>query len=124
MGVRGRESDQDFLYSTDYTLRMFTVKPLRDFTLWLTGLKDGTVRGAVTARVKRLAFGLTGDSAAVGDGVSELRIPLGAGWRVYYVQHGLTIVVLLCSGNIRTQSKDIQRAKQLSKTLSFSKEES
>lgn len=82
MGVRGRESDQDFLYSTDYTLRMFTVKPLRDFTLWLTGLKDGTVRCAVTARVKRLAFGLTGDSAAVGDGVSELRIHLGAGWRV------------------------------------------
>lgn len=101
---------------------MFAVKPLPAFTLWLTSLKDATVRGAVTARIKRLSLGLTGDTAPVGGGVTELRIHLGAGWRVYYVQHELTIVVLLCGGSKRTQVKDIQRARQLAATLDFSKE--
>ncbi len=96
---------------------MYTLKPLPTFTDWLTNLKDGTVRGAVLARLKRLAHGLPGDVAPVGEGVSELRIHLGAGWRVYYVQHGQTIVVLLCGGTKKTQAKDIVRAKALAQQL-------
>ncbi len=69
------------------------------------------------ARLKRLAHGLPGDAAPIGEGLSELRIHLGAGWRVYYVQHGETIVVLLCGGSKRTQAKDIARAKALAKQL-------
>lgn len=96
---------------------MLAVKPLPEFTAWLAGLKDGAVRGAVAARIKRLAHGLPGDVAPVGEGVSELRIHLGAGWRVYFVQRGPTIVVLLHGGAKRTQAKDIQRAKTLAARL-------
>lgn len=96
---------------------MYTLKPLPTFTDWLTNLKDGAVRGAVLARLKRLAHGLPGDVAPVGEGVSELRIHLGTGWRVYYVQHGQTILVLLCGGTKKTQAKDIVRAKALAQQL-------
>jgi putative addiction module killer protein len=96
---------------------MLIVKPLPEFTEWLAGLKDGTVRGAVTARIKRLAHGLPGDVGPVGDGVSELRIHLGAGWRVYFVEHGQNIGVLLWGGMKRTQAKDIKRAKLLAALL-------
>jgi putative addiction module killer protein len=96
---------------------MFTVKPLPEFTAWLDGLKDMRVRGAVVERVKRLSFGLLGDFKAVGDGVIELRIDFGAGWRLYYTQFGQQIVVLLAGGSKRTQKKDIQRSKALAASL-------
>ncbi len=96
---------------------MFTIKPLPKFTEWLAGLTDATVRGTVVARVARLAHGLPGDVQPVGDGVSELRIHLGAGWRVYYMQRGRTVIVLLCGGSKRAQQKDIMRAKRLAANL-------
>jgi len=105
------------VWSIDYNAAMLNVRPLPEFTDWLAGLKDGAVRGAVAARIKRLAHGLAGDTGPVGEGVSELRIHIGAGWRVYYVQHGQTIVVLLCGGSKRTQAKDIRRAKALAALL-------
>lgn len=98
---------------------MLAIKPLPGFTDWLAGLEDGVVRGAVVARIKRLALGLAGDVGPVGDGVSELRIHLGAGWRVYFVQHGQAVVVLLCGGAKRTQAKDIRRAKALAARLDW-----
>ena len=98
---------------------MLAIKPLPGFTDWLAGLEDGVVRGAVVARIKRLALGLAGDVGAVGDGVSELRIHLGAGWRVYFVQHGQAVVVLLCGGAKRTQARDIRRAKALAARLDW-----
>ena len=67
---------------------MFLIKPLPKFTEWLDGLSDATVRGVIAARIKRLERGLMGDVEPVGDGVSELRIHLGAGWRIYFVQRG------------------------------------
>ncbi|MGD0860159.1 MAG: type II toxin-antitoxin system RelE/ParE family toxin [Terracidiphilus sp.] len=96
---------------------MFSVKPLPEFTRWLDGLKDNKVRGAVVERIKRLTFGLLGDFKAIGDGVIELRIDFGAGWRLYYTQCGAQIVVLLAGGSKRTQKKDIQRAKALAALL-------
>jgi putative addiction module killer protein len=96
---------------------MFTLKPLPTFTAWLDGLTDATVRGVVAARLKRLERGLMGDVEPVGDGVSELRIHLGAGWRVYFTQRGSQLVVLLVGGSKRTQKRDIKRAKALAALL-------
>ena len=96
---------------------MVTIKPLPDFTSWLDGLTDVTVRSVVVARVKRLECGLMGDVEPVGDGVSELRIHIGAGWRVYFTQRGAQIIVLLAGGSKRTQKSDIKRAKALATLL-------
>ena len=101
---------------------MFSVRPLPSFTVWLDGIKDGKVRGAVAERIKRLTFGLFGDCKSVGDGVMELRIDLGAGWRIYYVQHGRRIIVLLAGGSKRSQKRDIQRAKALAVLLRSERE--
>jgi putative addiction module killer protein len=101
---------------------MFSVRPLPEFTAWLDGLKDLKVRGAVVERIKRLSFGLLGDFKAIGDGVIELRIDLGAGWRLYYTQFGAQIVVLLAGGSKRTQKKDIKRAKALAALLRSEKD--
>lgn len=67
---------------------MFTIKPLPEFTAWLDGVADETLRGVVAARLKRLERGLMGDVEPVGEGVSELRIHIGTGWRVYFTQRG------------------------------------
>jgi putative addiction module killer protein len=96
---------------------MFSVRPLPEFTEWLDGLKDSKVRGTVVERIKRLSFGLLGDFKSIGEGVIELRIDFGAGWRIYYTQIGAQIVVLLAGGSKRTQKKDIKRAKALAASL-------
>jgi putative addiction module killer protein len=98
---------------------MLSVKPLPEFTAWLDGLADGTVRGVVVARIKRLACGLMGDVQPVGEGVSELRIHMGAGWRVYFTQRGAQLIVLLAGGSKRTQMKDIKRAKAMAAFLDY-----
>ena len=90
---------------------MFSIKLLPEFTAWLDGLNDAAVRGVVVARIKRLALGLMGDVAPVGEGVSELRIHVGAGWRVYFVKRGAQVIVLLAGGSKRTQKTDIKRAR-------------
>jgi putative addiction module killer protein len=96
---------------------MFSIKPLPGFTEWLDGLSDASVRGVVAARIKRLERGLMGDVEPVGDGVSELRIHFGAGWRIYFVQRGVQLIVLLAGGSKRTQKADIKRAKALAALL-------
>ena len=98
-------------------LPMYSVKPLPEFTAWLDGLTDETLRGVIAARIKRLALGLAGDVAPVGGGVSELRIHLGAGWRVCFVQRGKVVAVLLTGGSKRTQKADIMRAKAMASRL-------
>lgn len=96
---------------------MFTIKPLPEFTAWLDGVADETVRGVVAARLKRLERGLMGDVEPAGEGVSELRIHIGAGWRVYFTQRGAQVIVLLAGGSKRTQKSDIKRAKALAALL-------
>lgn len=96
---------------------MSSIKPLPEFTAWLDNLPDAAVRGVVVARIKRLERGLLGDVEPVGEGVSELRIHIGAGWRVYFTQRGTQLIVLLVGGSKRTQKSDIKRAKALAALL-------
>ena len=69
------------------------------------------ITARIEARLKRIAFGNFGDAKPVGSGVSELRLPFGSGYRVYFAQHGETIVILLCGGDKSSQDKDIESAK-------------
>ena len=79
-------------------------------TEWLTGLRDIRAKARIAARIDRLAIGNVGDCKAIRDGVSELRVDYGPGYRVYFGRVGKTIVLLLCGGDKRTQDTDIERA--------------
>lgn len=85
----------------------------RAFDKWMKGLRDRRAVIRIAARLDRLALGNAGDVKPVGNGISELRIDHGKGYRVYYMQKGSVLIVLLCGGDKSTQSKDIQRAKDL-----------
>lgn len=78
---------------------------------WLNALRDRQARAKIRIRIDRLCLGLLGDCKSVGEGVHELRIHWGKGYRVYFCFDGKQVVVLLCGGNKSTQSKDIERAK-------------
>lgn len=96
---------------------MYSIRPLPQFTNWLDSLSDVALRAVVVARIARLERGLMGDVEPVGDGVSELRIHVGAGWRVYFTQRGAQLIILLAGGSKRTQKSDIKRAKELAALL-------
>ncbi len=96
---------------------MWSIRPLPEFTTWLNELPDAAVRGVLVARLKRLELGLAGDVRSVGGGVSELRIHVGAGWRIYFVRRGERVIVLLAGGSKRSQEGDIRRARALATSL-------
>jgi putative addiction module killer protein len=99
---------------------MIELKQTETFRRWRTKLRDRRARALIASRLDRLAFGNAGDVRAVGEGVSELRIDYGPGYRVYFQQRGNTIAVLLCGGDKRTQDRDIKTAKLLAKEWSES----
>ena len=84
---------------------------------WLNALRDARAVAKVAVRIKRMADGNFGDVAPVGEGVSEMRIPYGPGYRVYFVQRGDVVVILLCGGDKSTQGRDIAAAKALAKEI-------
>lgn len=92
---------------------MIEIRETETFSIWLHTLRDSQARARIAARVRRLAFGNPGDVRPVGEGISELRIHYGPGYRVYYVQRGAVLIVLLCGGDKSTQVKDIELAKRL-----------
>lgn len=96
---------------------MIDVRETDDFSDWLVRLGDARAKAKITLRVQRLRFGHLGDCKSVGDGVSELRITEGKGYRVYFVRRGNEIIVLLCGGHKGTQARDIVRAKELARQL-------
>jgi len=93
------------------------VRETETFSSWLSALRDDRARARIAVRVRRLAFGNPGDVKPVGEGVSELRIHHGAGYRVYFVQRGTLLIVILCGGDKDSQTKDIATAKRLAKEL-------
>ena len=92
---------------------MMEFKQTETFRKWRIRLKDQRVRALIASRLDRLAFGNAGDVRPVGQGISELRIDYGPGFRVYFQKRGKTIVILLCGGDKSTQEKDIETAKRL-----------
>ena len=96
---------------------MYTIKPLPEFTAWLSSIKDGLTKRRLLARLKKAQMGNLGDCAAIGEGVSEMREHFGAGWRMYYVQRGAVLIVMLGGGDKSTQQRDIAHALTLAKLL-------
>ncbi len=94
---------------------MLEIRETETFAAWLSKLRDDRARAKIALRVRRLAFGNPGDVKPVGEGISELRIHHGAGYRVYFVQRGSLLIVLLCGGDKASQDKDIVTAKKLAK---------
>jgi putative addiction module killer protein len=92
---------------------MIWVRQTAEFSGWLRRLQDGRAKARIAARIGRMALGNPGDAKSVGKGVMEMRIDYGPGYRVYYVQRGAEIVILLCGGDKRTQRQDIKRAQEL-----------
>lgn len=87
------------------------------FAAWLDGLRDMHARARIQVRIERLATGNAGDVRPVGQGVSEMRIDYGPGYRVYFTGHGRDVVVLLAGGDKRTQATDIKTALRLARGL-------
>jgi len=83
------------------------------FDGWLRGLRDVRAVARIQARIDRLALGNPGDAKPVGAGISEMRIDYGPGYRVYYMQRGRIVIILLCGGDKSTQPQDIETAKTL-----------
>ncbi|MGJ5074586.1 type II toxin-antitoxin system RelE/ParE family toxin [Bradyrhizobium oligotrophicum] len=96
---------------------MPAIKRTDEFSSWIKRLRDARAKVKILARIDRLALGNPGDVAPVGEGVSEMRIHYGPGYRVYFVQRGEEVVVLLCGGDKASQSADIAEAKKLAANL-------
>lgn len=87
------------------------------FAKWIDSLQDIRARARIQARIERLATGNPGDVKPVGEGVSEMRIDYGPGYRVYYIQHERSVIILLAGGDKSSQAKDIKAAIRLAKNL-------
>jgi putative addiction module killer protein len=96
---------------------MFEIRKTETYAKWLDGLRDIHARARVQVRVERLAVGNPGDVRPVGEGVSELRIDYGPGYRVYFTMRGSTVIILLAGGDKRTQAADIKTALRLARNL-------
>lgn len=94
---------------------MFEVRQTAVFEAWIDGLKDMRAVARIEVRLRRLSLGHLGDAKSLGDGVSEMRIDYGPGYRLYFTRRGERIVILLCGGDKKRQSGDIARAKQMAK---------
>jgi putative addiction module killer protein len=96
---------------------MLTIKQLPEFSEWLANIKDGMTRRRLARRLEKAQNGNLGDVKPGGDGVSEMREHFSAGWRMYFVQHGNVLVIMLGGGTKSTQESDIAKSIELSKTI-------
>ena len=96
---------------------MVEVRQTEEFSGWLNRLRDANAVARIVGRIRRVETGNPGDTRGVGNGILEMRIDYGPGYRIYYVHRGVQIVILLCGGDKRTQPKDIKRAEKLAETL-------
>ena len=98
---------------------MIELKQTETFAKWESRLPDKRARTVIATRLARLSHGLPGDVEPVGEGVSELRIHYGPGYRVYFQQRGDILIVLLCGGDKKTQARDIATAKKLAEDMEY-----
>jgi putative addiction module killer protein len=96
---------------------MIEIRQTEIYSRWFNSLRDRQARSRIDLRLRRLSMGNPGDVKPVGQGVSELRIDYGAGYRVYFIQRGNMLIILLARGDKRTQDKDIKTAIDLAKKL-------
>ena len=96
---------------------MIEIRQTEVYAKWFNSLRDRQARARIDVRIRRLSLGNPGDVKPVGEGVSELRIDYGPGYRIYFVQHGQTFVVLLGGGDKSTQDRDIRMALDLAREL-------
>lgn len=97
------------------TFEYFEILQADEFVAWVSRLRDSVARQAIEARIARLQFGHFGDSKAIGEGLSELRVHVGPGYRVYFTQHGYRVIVLLCGGDKGSQARDIALARRIAR---------
>ena len=98
---------------------MYTIRRMPQFDAWFAGLRDGLTQRRLVARLRKVSLGNLGDVKSVGDGVYELREFFGPGWRMYYIEQGDVLIVMLGGGSKVTQTRDIKRAKKLARTLRY-----
>ena len=96
---------------------MIEVRQTDEFSGWLRRLRDANAVARIAGRIRRMEIGNPGDSRSVGQGVLEMRIDYGPGYRVNYAHRGTQIVILLCGGDKRTQQQDIKKAQRVLETL-------
>jgi putative addiction module killer protein len=96
---------------------MIEIRETEVYALWFSSLRDGQAKARIDTRIRRLSLGNPGDVKPVGAGVSELRIDYGPGYRIYFIQLGSTLIVLLAGGDKRTQQQDITQAIELARDL-------
>ena len=96
---------------------MIEIRKTATFTKWFDGLRDIRARARVLARIERLAVGHAGDVKSIGEGVSEMRIDYGPGYRVYFRKHGCSLIILLAGGDKQSQRRDINTALRLARNL-------
>ena len=96
---------------------MIQIQQTETYAKWFAGLRDRVVRARIDIRIRRLSLGNAGDTKPVGEGVSELRVDHGPGYRIYFIQRGEVVIVLLAGGDKSTQDKDIRNAKSLANDL-------
>jgi putative addiction module killer protein len=93
------------------------VRETEVFKCWMSSLRDSVAKARIAARVRQLAFGLLGDVSPVGEGVSELRVHVGPGYRIYVAKRGDLLIIVLCAGDKGSQARDIEKAKALARDL-------
>ncbi len=96
---------------------MIEIRKTEEFNKWLTSLRDAKAKAKIQVRITRLSLGNAGDVKPVGEGVSEMRISEGKGYRVYFVSKGDVLIILLCGGDKSSQQSDINNAKFMAKKL-------
>jgi putative addiction module killer protein len=103
----------------DYNPSMTKLIITPEFDSWLSRVRDRQAATAIVGRLSRARLGNLGHWRAVGDGISEMKIDVGKGYRVYFTQRGDVLVIILCGGDKSTQAADIKRAKVIAKELEF-----
>jgi putative addiction module killer protein len=96
---------------------MIQIQQTETYAKWFAGVRDRVTRARIDIRIRRLSLGNAGDTKPVGEGVSELRVDHGPGYRIYFIQRGEVVIVLLAGGDKSTQDKDIRNAKALANDL-------